>query len=60
MLVLTRKAGEQIRINDNVVVTVVKFNSERVWLGFDAPSDVSIHRDEVYQKICREKENEQQ
>lgn len=59
MLVLARKVGEQIRINDDVTITVVKFNSERVWLGFEAPANVTIHRDEVYQKILREKENEQ-
>lgn len=56
MLVLARRAGEQIRINDDVIVTVVKFNSERVWLGFEAPANVTIHRDEVYQKILKERE----
>lgn len=56
MLVLARKQGQQIKINDDITITVVKWNGERVWLGIEAPADVSVHRDEVYQKILKERE----
>jgi carbon storage regulator len=51
MLVLTRKCGETIRIGDNVTVTVLRVNAGSVRLGIAAPSDVAIHREEVYDKI---------
>jgi carbon storage regulator len=46
MLVLSRKAGEQIVIGDNIRVTVVKVHGGRVRLGIEAPKDVSINRQE--------------
>ena len=53
MLVLSRKKGESIIINDNIVVTVVDIRGDKVRLGFDAPKDVPIHRSEVYDAIKR-------
>jgi carbon storage regulator len=50
MLVLSRKIGERIRIGDNVVLTVVRIHGDKVRLGIEAPSSVTIHREEVY---CR-------
>lgn len=47
MLVLSRKVGEKIIINDNITVTVVAVEGHRVRLGFTAPSDVCIMRSEV-------------
>jgi carbon storage regulator len=47
MLVLTRKVGEQIVINDNIVVTVISIRANQVRLGFSAPGDVSIYRQEL-------------
>jgi len=47
MLVLTRKVGETIRIGDNVTVRVLALRGGQVSLGFDAPSDVRIFREEV-------------
>jgi carbon storage regulator len=47
MLVLSRKLGEKIVIGGNIVVTVVKVDRNQVRLGFDAPQDVSILREEV-------------
>jgi carbon storage regulator len=47
MLVLTRKAGETIRIADNIVVTVLEVEGHRVRLGIAAPSDVPIRRAEL-------------
>ncbi len=53
MLVLSRKKDESIIINDNIVVTVVDIRGDKVRLGFDAPRDVPIHRQEVYDAIRR-------
>lgn len=51
MLVLTRKVGEQIRIGDDVVVTLVRIQGDKVRLGVDAPRDVPIHREEVRRRL---------
>lgn len=51
MLVLTRKTNEDIRIGDNIVVKVVDIRRDKVRLGIEAPKDVSVHREEIYQKI---------
>lgn len=54
MLVLSRKKGEKIVINDEVVLTVVEIRGDKVRLGVDAPQNVPIHRQEVYEAIQRE------
>jgi len=51
MLVLTRKLNESIVINDNVSVLVVEIRGDRVRLGIDAPKDVIVHRQEIYNAI---------
>jgi carbon storage regulator len=53
MLVLSRKKNESIVINDNIVITVVEIRGDKVRLGFDAPKDIPIHRQEVYDAIKR-------
>ncbi len=53
MLVLSRKINETIVINDNIVVTVVDIRGDKVRLGIDAPKDVPVHRQEVYDAIKR-------
>ncbi len=55
MLVLTRRRNEQIVICDNIVITVVDIRGDKVRLGFEAPDEVPIHRQEVYEKIQRVK-----
>lgn len=55
MLVLTRKKGEEIRISDTITVVVVDIQGDRVRLGINAPRDVPVHREEVYQAIERGK-----
>ena len=50
MLVLSRKVGEEIIINDNIRVTVVAIRNNQVRLGFSAPQDVAIYRSEISQK----------
>ena len=54
MLVLTRKIGEKIRIGEEVVLTIVKCRGNTVKLGFEAPADVKIERDELPQKTADE------
>lgn len=54
MLVLTRKSGEGILIGNGIKVVVVEVNGNQVRLGIEAPSDVTIHREEVYRKIQEE------
>jgi carbon storage regulator len=57
MLVLTRYLDGQIRIGDDIVITCLGYDTERrqFRLGFSAPKDVEIHREEVYQQLQREK-----
>lgn len=54
MLILTRKVGESIRIGDNVTVKIVSMDNKHVKIGIDAPRDVSVNREEIYQKIQSE------
>lgn len=54
MLVLTRKPHESLVINDNIVITVVEIQGERIRLGIEAPKEVPIFRGEVYQRIQQE------
>lgn len=53
MLVLTRKINEEIRIGDNVTITIVEVRGDRVRVGISAPQDVPVHRREVYDAIKR-------
>ncbi len=50
MLVLSRRPGEQIVINDNITITVVAMKGDRIRLGFDAPKGVTIDRAEVHDR----------
>ncbi|MGO9482905.1 MAG: carbon storage regulator CsrA [Candidatus Kryptoniota bacterium] len=54
MLVLTRKLGEVIKIGDKVKVVVVSIEGGSVKLGVEAPEEISVHREEVYEKIAAE------
>ena len=54
MLVLTRRAGEKIRIGDRIVITVVAAGKRQVQIGIEAPSEVSIDREEVRRRKVRE------
>jgi len=51
VLVLSRRSQESIRIGDNIVVTVLEVRGDHVRLGIDAPNDVQVHRQEVYDAI---------
>jgi carbon storage regulator len=54
MLILTRKLGESIAIDDNIRITVVALKGNQVKLGIDAPADTTIYREELYTKIMEE------
>ncbi len=51
MLVLSRKLGEKIIINENVAITLVEIRGDKVRLGIEAPKDVSVRRQEVWEAI---------
>ena len=55
MLVLSRHRDESIIIGDNIVVTIVDIRGDKVRLGIDAPKDIPVHRQEVYNAIQQEK-----
>jgi carbon storage regulator len=57
MLVLSRHRDESIMIGDDVVVTIVDIRGDKVRLGIDAPQDIPVHRQEVYEAIQRENRN---
>jgi carbon storage regulator len=54
MLVLSRQRDQSIIIGDNVVITVVDVRGDKVKLGIDAPKEIPVHRQEVYEAIQRE------
>jgi carbon storage regulator len=54
MLILTRRVGEALMIGDQVSVTVLGVKGNQVRIGINAPKDVAVHREEIYQKIHKE------
>ena len=54
MLVLSRKKDEKIIIGDNITVMVIEIRGDKVRLGIEAPKEVTVHRQEVYDAIKRE------
>ena len=60
MLVLSRKKDEKIVIGDQITLMVIDIRGDKVRLGIEAPKDVAVHRQEVYEAIQKEMEMEQQ
>ena len=57
MLVLSRKKDEKIMIGENISIMVVEIRGDKVRLGIEAPRDVSVHRQEVFEAIKRREQN---
>jgi len=55
MLILTRKVGERLVIGDVVTVTVLGVKGNQIRVGIDAPHEVEVHREEIYQRILKER-----
>ncbi|MGF7453728.1 carbon storage regulator CsrA [Mannheimia massilioguelmaensis] len=51
MLILTRKVGESLLIGDDISITILNVRGNQVKIGVNAPKDVSVHREEIYQRI---------
>jgi len=56
MLILTRRAGERLIIGEDISITVLSVKGNQVRIGIDAPAEIKVHRDEVYQRILKERE----
>ncbi len=56
MLILTRRVGETVMIGNDITVTVLGVKGNQVRVGVNAPKDVAVHREEIYERIKREEE----
>lgn len=54
MLILTRRVGETLMVGDDVTVTVLGVKGNQVRIGVNAPKDVAVHREEIYERIKKE------
>ena len=57
MLILTRRIGEKIVIGDDVTITILGVKGKQVRVGIEAPREVQVHREEIYQRILKERSN---
>jgi carbon storage regulator len=54
MLILTRRVEEKLIIGENVTVTIFAIKGNQIRIGIDAPSDIQVHREEIYKRILKE------
>jgi carbon storage regulator len=58
MLILTRRVGETVMIGDDVTITVLGVKGNQVRIGINAPKNVAVHREEIFERIKREQEGD--
>ncbi|MCQ9120328.1 carbon storage regulator CsrA [Rodentibacter pneumotropicus] len=56
MLILTRKVGESVLIGDDISITVLSVRGNQIKLGVQAPKEISVHREEIYQQIKKKQD----
>lgn len=54
MLVLSRRCGESVMINDNIKISILGISKGQIKIGFEAPKEMKVHREEIYNKIQQE------
>lgn len=60
MLILTRRIGETLMVGDDVTITLLGIKGNQARIGVNAPKEIAVHREEIYERIQREKQQQEQ